>query len=139
MEGDAIVQEFAYRQARWNLLSKQGGPKGVFPKILLGLGIYGGAQGIWVDKARTGKLAENGNGVTVSLTHSGKSYPDDLLEDGVIYHFPDTHRPPRRDVSEIEATKNAGRLGLPVFVITHTSHSKRDVYVGWITAWDDLS
>jgi len=28
---------------------------------------------------------------------------------------------------------------LPVFVITHTSHSKRDVYVGWITGWDDLT
>ncbi len=60
--------------------------------------MYGGAQGIWVDKARTGKLAENGNGVTVSLTHSGKSYPDDWSEDGVIYHYPDTHRPPGRDV-----------------------------------------
>ncbi len=139
MESDGIVQELAHRQERWNLLFQRGGPKKVSPAILHDLGIYGGAQGIWVDKARTGKLAENGNGVTVSLTHSGKSYPDDWSEDGVIYHYPDTHRSPGRDVSEIEATKNAGRLGLPVFVITHTSHSKRDVYVGWITGWDDLS
>ena len=139
MESDAIAQELTHRREVWNVLLKRGGPKEVSPNILHDLGIYGGAQGIWVDKARTGKLAEDGYGITVSLTHSGKSYPDDWSEDGVIYHYPDTHRPPGRDMSEIEATKNAGRLGIPVFVITHTSHSKRDVYVGWIMGWDDLS
>lgn len=43
--------------------------------------------------------------MAVSLTYSGKSYPDDLSEDGVIYHHPDTNRPKGRDLSEIEAIK----------------------------------
>lgn len=121
----------------WNLLLEKGGPNGVAPEVLRTLGIYGGAQGIWVDKARTGELTDNGHGITVSLTHSGKSYPDDFSDDEVIYHYPDTDRPKSRDASEVEATKNTRRLGLPVFVITHTSHSRRDVSIGWVIDWDD--
>lgn len=73
MEGYEIAQELALRRERWNLLLERGGPKEVSPDSLRDLGIYGGAQGIWVDKVRTGKLAENGNGVTMSLTHSGNN------------------------------------------------------------------
>jgi hypothetical protein len=39
--------------------------------ILRDLGIYGGVQGIWVDKARTGPMAANGAGVTVRVLHTG--------------------------------------------------------------------
>lgn len=139
MEHKTIIQEVADRKALWNHLLERGGPKEISPAILRALGIYGGAQGIWVDKARTSTLTDGGFGLTVSLTHSGKSYPDDWSTDGVIYHYPDTHRPQRRDTSEIEATKNARKFGVPVFVITHTSHSKRDVYIGWVTDWDDAT
>src|SRR5215469_8157553 len=48
--------------------------------------IYGGAQGIWVDKDRTGQIAGNDGGITVGILHTGRHYPDDLSEDGVIYH-----------------------------------------------------
>jgi hypothetical protein len=94
---------------------------------------------MWVDKVRTGPLTENGHGITVSLTHAGKNYPDDWSEDGVIYHYPETSRPKGRDASEIAATKNAGQLGLPVFVITHINHSRRKVLLGWVMNWDDRS
>ena len=57
----------------------------------------------------------------------------------MIYHYPETHRPQGRDINEIEATKNAKKFGVPVCVITHTSHSKRDVYIGWVTDWDDAA
>jgi len=52
-----------------------------------------------------------------------------------------TNRPTLRDTGEIEATKNAGRLGLPIFVITYPSlHSdRRNVYLAWVTDWDDES
>ncbi len=59
VESDVIVQELAYRRERWNLLLRRGGPKKISPFVLHDLGIYGGAQGIWIDKARTGKLTEN--------------------------------------------------------------------------------
>lgn len=69
--------------------------------------IYGGAQGIWVDKERTGQIAGVDGGITVGILHTGRHYPDDLSEDGVIYHYPRTNRPEGRDSSEIEAPRRA--------------------------------
>jgi len=106
--------------------------------ILRDLGIYGGAQGIWVDKARTGPMAANGAGVTVSVLHTGRHYPDDISEEGLIYHYPSTSRPLSRDTSEVEATKNAARLALPIFVVLpgETDRTRR-VQLGWVEDWDD--
>jgi hypothetical protein len=62
--------------------------------------IYGGAQGIWVDKQLTSGLEGVSDGATVSLLHTGRHYPDDLSDDGVIYHYPRTGRGGRRDQTE---------------------------------------
>jgi hypothetical protein len=40
----------------------KGGPEGVSSTLLRELGVYGGAQGIWVDKARTSSLTQDGSG-----------------------------------------------------------------------------
>jgi hypothetical protein len=48
------------------------GPDTVPARSLRDLGVYGGAQGVWVDKVRTGHLALNG--VTVGLLHTGRHY-----------------------------------------------------------------
>ena len=42
-------------------------------------------------------------------------------------------------MAEIQATKAAGRLRLPVFVITYPSpgSARRDVHLGWVESWDD--
>jgi putative restriction endonuclease len=112
------------------------GAENVSARSLRDLGVYGGAQGVWVDKAPTGHLAANG--VTVGLLHTGRHYPDDVSDDGLIYHYPSTFRPPSRDASEIEATKNANRLGFPVFVILPgDTNQTRRVQLGWIEDWDD--
>src|SRR5215472_6583021 len=84
------------------------------PKDLRQLGIYGGAAGIWVDKANTAATTGARTGVTVSVLHTGEHYPDDLSESGLIYHYPETDRPPNRDQNEIDATKAAKQLRLPV-------------------------
>lgn len=133
----SVAQEFEYRNMMWNRLIENGGPQNVPASVLRELGFNGGAQGIWVDKSRTGQLMEDG--IAVSLTHSGQSYPDAWSEDGVIYHYPDTKRYEGRDRSEVEATKNAGKSGLPVFVITWAKHSLRNVHIGWVVDWDDDS
>jgi len=134
-----VRQELEHRRGMWASLLDAGGPDGVAPGVLRDLGIYGGAQGVWVDKARTGSLTGDGTGVTVGLLHTGSSYPDDLSDDGVLYHYPSTDRPRGRDLAEIEATKAAGRLGLPVFVISYPSpgSARRDVHLGWVESWDD--
>jgi hypothetical protein len=134
-----VRRELEHRKNLWGALLDAGGPKGVVPKVLRDLGIYGGAQGVWVDKARTASLTEDATGVTVGLLHTGSSYADDLSDDGVLYHYPATNRPRGRDLAEIEATKAARRLGLPVFVITYPSpgSARRDVHLGWVERWDD--
>jgi hypothetical protein len=105
------------------------------------LGIYGGAQGIWVDKTRTGRFTKDGEGITVAVLHTGSSYADDLAEDCIIYHYPQTRRPAGRDLAEINATKAAGSHRLPFFVITYPTPNSnvRDVQLGWVESWDDLS
>jgi len=111
------------------------------PNTLRSLLIYGGAQGIWVDKRNTESLSTDGQGVTVSILHTGRHYPDDLSDDGVLYHYPTTRRPPGRDAAEVQATKNAADLGLPVFVLLpgKVSTSKRMVRLGWVVDFDDES
>jgi putative restriction endonuclease len=100
--------------------------------------VYGGAQGIWVDKMTTAPLSPDGQGVTVSILHTGRHYPDDLSDDGLIYHYPTTRRI-NRDSAEIQATKNAAALSLPIFVILpgRGSASKRSVQLGWVVDFDD--
>jgi len=122
----------------WSKLRKAGGPLGVSAGLLRQLGIYGGGQGIWVDKTTTGSVSPDGSGVAVGLLHTGE-YSNGLFSDGAIYRYPKTTRPPGRDLHEVNAVKNAGLLGLPVFVVTATGarRSLRDVRVGWVEDWDD--
>lgn len=113
-------------------------PASLSPARIRELQIYGGAQGIWVDAARTRHVQDAPQGITVSVLRTGKSYADDLSADGVIYHYPTTERPPARDAGEVEATKTAGRLHLPIFVITPGKKSTtRAVTKGWVEDWDD--
>jgi len=134
-----MEQERQRRKEMWDKLIAEGGPRNVLPLLIRELGIYGGAQGIWVDKERTEHLTHDGYGVTVGLLHTGEYYPDDLSETGVIYHYPETNRPLSRDLGEIEATKAANLLSLPLFVVTSPfSNSKtREVNLGWVEEWDD--
>ncbi len=132
-----IETEKRRRQAMWSGLVTEGGPNRVQPSLLRKLRIYGGAQGIWVDQEVTSSVAEQG--VTVGLLHTGLHYPDELDEDGVIYHYPNTKRTGRRDEGEIAATKAACTNKIPVFVITRPGPTSaiRNVYLAWVEGWDD--
>jgi hypothetical protein len=83
--------------------------------------------------------SEAPNGVTVSILHTGEHYPDDLSDSGLIYHYPTTNRPSARDQNEIDATKAAKRLRLPIFVLLPSSGDEdlRDLKIGWVDDWDD--
>jgi hypothetical protein len=77
----------------------------------------------------------------VAILHTGRRYPDDLSEEGVIYHYPATGRPSGRDEAEVQGTKNAMRLDLPIFVILPgvSSKARRSVKLGWVKDFDDDS
>jgi putative restriction endonuclease len=134
-----IEQEFQRRHEMWEQFCESGGPEGVQSSLVRDLNIYQGQAGIWRDKQRTADLTDDGNGVTVSVLHTGRSYSDDLSEDGLIYHYPDTDRIGSRDDNEVEATKNACRLEIPIFVVLYgeEDRSKRDVRLGRVVDWND--
>jgi hypothetical protein len=131
-----VADELARRVKLWEQVWA-GDADNVDPGTLRSAAIYGGAQGIWVDKKTTGTLAKDG--VTVSILHTGRHYPDDLSDDGVIYHYPRTNRPAGRDAAEVQATKNAAALSLPIFAILPGTRSaaKRSIRLGWVVDFDD--
>ena len=98
------------------------------------LGIYGGQQGVWVNKVRTRELAPEG--VAVGLLHTGRHYDDDIDESGVLYHYPTTQRPESRDSNEIQSIKNAKSLKLPIFVIRNVGARKK-IDLAWLDDFDD--
>ena len=87
------ISETKRRLDLWHTISKER-LDDLEPTHLRDLGIYGGAQGIWVDKAHTASPEMGAYGVTVAVLHTGRHYADDLSDDGVIYHYPTTSRPP---------------------------------------------
>lgn len=125
----------------WKQLKKAGGPLQVGTGVLRDLRIYGSAQGIWVDKGVTGSVSPDGRGVAVSLFCATGSAGTRIFRDGVMYNYSRTARSTGRDMQEVNAVKNAGLLGLPLFFITATGAERalRDVRVGWVEDWDDAS
>lgn len=133
-----VKAERTWRAQAWATLAAEG-TTDIAPARLRELGVSGGAQGIWVNKARTGHLVADGAGVAVAVLQVGKSLPDDLTEEGLIYHYQVTEPGSRREAGEIEALKWAHRLQLPVFVVTRsaTSSERRTVHLGWVELWND--
>lgn len=134
----SIASERARRSSLWDALASV--DKGdIPPQQLREFGIYGGAQGIWVDKSNTADDEIGSDGATVAILHTGRHYADDVSDDGIIYHYPKTARPPSRDLAEIQATKNAQNHQLPIFVILpgKTSKSRRSLKMGWVCDYDD--
>jgi putative restriction endonuclease len=123
----------------WHQIAQEQDLNSIEPQRLRDLGIYGGAQGIWVDKLHTANSETGPDGVTVGILHTGRHYEDDLSDDGVIYHYPKTSRPPARDAAEVQATKNAMNHELPVFVVLpgKETRARRSLKLGWVSDFDD--
>lgn len=126
--------EISRRLDAWNALQKSTNWPLVSAQEVRELGIYGGAQGVWVDKARTIRIAPEG--VAVGVLHTGQHYDDDIDDSGILYHYPTTARPPSRDANEIQAMKNAKLLGIPIFVIRNVGSAKK-VELAWLNDFDD--
>jgi putative restriction endonuclease len=139
-EKSKISTERNYRIKIWKELQALGNAQNLSPDLLREqYRIYRGAAGIWCDKERTTPLSEDEFGISVSVLHTGKSYPDDITEDSIVYHYPDTNRPKNSDYNEIQATKNTKRFQVPLFIITHSEKNDklRDVRLGYVNDWDD--
>jgi hypothetical protein len=73
MPSDRIIAEAQRRQALWKSLVERGGANDVLPGLLRELAIYGGAQGIWVNKSLTSPGSPDGAGIAVGVLHNGSS------------------------------------------------------------------
>lgn len=133
---ETIDAEREWRLAVWrNLLARRDSAGLVTTDAVRSVGAYSNFRGIWADKSRTKRI--HLDGVTMGLKHTGQHYPDDLDERGVLYHYPVT-RQKGRDLGEVNATKAAAALGLPVFVIIDHGN-RRAVQLAWVEGWDDGS
>jgi putative restriction endonuclease len=131
-----VAEEIARRANMWTKLQSY---SVVDATAIRTLDIYRGQAGIFADKLQTrGPLSPQG--VAVSFRHTGSSYADDLSDDGVIYHYPQTQRAGSHDEGEIESARTAFRLGVPVFVILGgKSAGEREVRVGYVEEYDDVA
>jgi putative restriction endonuclease len=136
-----VIEELERRRHMFNQII-QAYPTGrnVPPGFLRGLRVYSGQQGIYFDKANTSGILGAKESITVSVLHTGHHYPDDFSDRYLLYHYPDTRRA-GHDEAEIRATKNACRVGMPIFVISYSqAHSDlRDIFLGFVEGWDDAS
>ena len=130
IESSDVAQERERRAGIWTELNRGEGTSDELKRLRA----FRGQRGVWRDKQLTGQLADTG--VTVALLHIGQSYADDLFDDGVLYHYPDTENP-STDAADIKATKAASKFELPVFVVVHPAGVKRKIHLGWIAGHDD--
>jgi hypothetical protein len=72
-----VEAERSRRETMWANLLTAGGPSGLPARLLREVGVYGGAQGVWVDTDRTRGINGAG-GITVGLLHTGRHYADEL-------------------------------------------------------------
>ena len=134
---DLIAIEKAKRLDLWEKIKKF--PEGkVPPRFLNSQFIYRGRAGTYADIPNTSSLTKDEGGVTISIQHRGNRYPASLRDDGVDLHYPDTNRKGDHDKNAIDATKNAQKLRLPIFVIlSGITDFHRTVKLGWVMGSDD--
>lgn len=139
---NTVNNEIKSRLQIWQQLKAHENATNLSPDLLREeLRIYRGAAGIWVEKGRTASLSGDEYGITISVLHTGKSYPDDVGENSIIYHYPQTDRSGTTDQNEIKATKNAKKFNVPIFIITHSKQNDklRDVRLGYVIDWNDAN
>jgi hypothetical protein len=135
----AVANERERRERMWQALTQLGDTTNLLPSAIQGAGIrpMQTGQGIYRDHANT-KLVAPPHGVTLTLLDIGQTYLDEFDDAGGIYHYPATERGGDRDEAEIQATKNALRLRLPVFVVLPgQERDRRSVKQAWVVDSDD--
>lgn len=136
MTTTTVEQQLAWREAAWSSLLASH-PTAVAPASRVrSLGLYNGFRGVWVDKANTASPSTP-SGIAIGVRHDGSSYADVLSSTGLIYKFPETELP-GYDEMEVEATRTAMRLGLPIFVVSgHKDAPTREVRLAYVEACNE--
>ena len=128
----SIADEMSRREALFEQIQSESSVGLVPSSVVSELGVFRGERGVYRNKELTDLVVEGG--LAVGLLHTGRSYADDLTEDGVLYHFPST-RNLGTDAADIRSLHNAFTNKTPVFVIS-TEETLKKVQRGWIEIFD---
>ncbi|CAI6074779.1 hypothetical protein PAECIP112173_02344 [Paenibacillus sp. JJ-100] len=135
---ESISIELARRDSMWNRLVSENDPNNVEPGILRRLRFFSGQAGIYRDATTTQSYTDDKAGIAVSILHTGRHYPDEISENEIIYHYPETKRIGSTDINEIQSVKNVAIFNLPIFVISEVGNMRK-VQTGKVVSWDDLA
>lgn len=126
-----IQDEILWRGRAYQILQDAHPESEIPPAALHELGVYGGAAGIWCDRARTTKIVENG--LCVSFLHTGRHYADSFQGNTLVYHYPNTERPGVTDANEVQSARECLLRRVPLFVILPgRTGATRKVRLGWL-------
>jgi hypothetical protein len=131
-----LEEELFWREATWAAIQRHPNWPDLDAAYVREMGLYNGSAGIYADFNTTRALGPEG--AAVSVKSSGRHYADDVDEDGMIYDYPTTLRSATHDANEITSVKNAGVLGLPIFVILERNKI-RNVQLAQVSDFDDVS
>ena len=103
------------------------------------LDVYRQQRAIYRNLAETGSVAPP-FGVAQAIQVRGGRYEEDMDEDGFTYRYPVTDQT-TQDARDVEATKNAERLGVPVLVLSPSELDtrRRHVRLATVVAHDDAA
>lgn len=132
----ALELEFQRRMDSWAELQRSPNWPNLKAEEIRALNLYSGAAGVYRDAERTRKLIQDG--ITVSILNTAGNYSDEIMDDRLIYSYPQTLRK-GQDLPEIQSLKNAMLLQIPIFVISETAGGRRDVRLGWIEGCEDAA
>lgn len=133
-----IQTEIERRIQMWQSLTSFGDTNAISASVVRSLGFFSGQAGIYRDVKMTHSLTKDGAGIAVSLFPSNKHYSNEYSETELIYHYPSTNRAGSTDINEIQSVKNAGLLGIPIFIISLIGNYRK-VKIGRVASWDDIT
>jgi len=100
--------------------------------------IYSGTSDIWMDPMQTQIITQDNHPVTVSIFSREKLSSGKVPEEGFLLRYLKDSGPsyPQR---EINATKRASILGLPVFVVRYSNYRPRmfQIKLANVDGWDE--
>lgn len=138
-DASAVDDELKYRWSIWKQIQQRPQESTRLDRSELGsLGLGDGTRPYWVDEKRRAGLSADSYGVTIAV-HIPTDFPlEHLQEDFFCYSYAPEGFPADTNQQTVEATKNAAKLSLPVFVvIASNSIPGYDVRLGWVEDWDD--
>ncbi|MDR3034942.1 MAG: HNH endonuclease [Kitasatospora sp.] len=133
---ETVEEEREWRLAVWrNLLGRRDDSGLVTSDVLRSVGVHGNRRDVWTEDSRTRRI--HPERLTIGLRRTEWPDPDVPGGDGTLHPYPSSRRPDL-DRTEVDATKAAAALRLPLFAAVPRG-DLHDVRLAWVEGWEDGS